>query len=270
MWRRASSASACRAAAFLCSHGPQQHQHQRQADQDRHDRGERRGRQDEQQQCPDHRPDERHRREPPQGRPVPLQLGTVAVDPGETAGDEPHRVGHVGHDRRVAEQQQHGEGDEGAGADDGVDGPGQHPGDQQRDDLHDGHPVTLATGDRVFAGWLSSGPCGPLGVALHRTVQRERRRRGLRGRRVDQSAVALGGPRLERPAPAGDAGGVTLGLGAGACRLLTRLGKGPGGVLQHGVVERGEQGLAGVDPPRPPPPRPGRPGRCRRGRCRCP
>ena len=32
-------------------------------------------RQDEQQQCPDHRPDERHRREPPQGRPVPRQLG---------------------------------------------------------------------------------------------------------------------------------------------------------------------------------------------------
>ena len=134
--------------------------------------------------------------------------------------------------------------------------PAASPRARMRDDLDDGHPVTLATGDRVSTGWLAQDRAGPSGPSAP----------GRPG--------ACGAPAARPAARAGDrrAGGstgppspwVARGWSGRPGWRRRRSGprprrwsvppphaprRGPGRVLQHGVVERGRAGgCAGVDP----------------------
>jgi hypothetical protein len=100
---------------------PGRHQQTGEQDQGRDDGVEDVARQDQQEGAAGCRAEAGRARQPGAAPLLADQLGPVSPDGADVAEDEPDGVGDVGGDRRVADRQQHREGDERTGADDRVD-----------------------------------------------------------------------------------------------------------------------------------------------------
>ena len=108
-------------------------------DEDRDDRRERGGRQDEERAAPPKRAEQRPGAEPQRARALARELPPVADRPRDRARHEADRVRDVRGDRGIAEGGPHREGDQGAAADHRVDGPSRQPREADGEDLADIH-----------------------------------------------------------------------------------------------------------------------------------
>ena len=123
--------------------GLDEHHHHRHADQRGDDRLERLRRQHEQQDRADQAAARRRRAEPDDPPPLALQFGAVAVHAAGHAGHQAHVVAHVREHRGIPEGEQRREGDQRAGADDGVDRARRQPGREDGEGLEEWHTITL-------------------------------------------------------------------------------------------------------------------------------
>jgi hypothetical protein len=122
----------------------QDDEHERDRDEDGHDCLEGRGREDEQQDRAGRPAQQRGGAQPQHPPPLALELAAIADRARDRPGHQPDRVRHVRGYRRVAECEQHREGDEGPAADHRVDRPGREPGEADGDDLADVHVMRAA------------------------------------------------------------------------------------------------------------------------------
>ncbi len=98
-------------------------------------------------------PEHRHRAQPQRRRALARELAPVADRAGDRPGNEADGVRDVGRDRRVAEGEQHREGDQRAAAHDGVDRARGHPRQGDADDLAEAQVVfAIALGVGGSAG----------------------------------------------------------------------------------------------------------------------
>ena len=125
---------------------------QRDGDEDRHDRLERRGRQDEQQHGAGRPAEQGGRAEAQHAPALALELAPVADGAGHRARHEADGVRHVGRDRRVAEGEQHREGDQRPAADHRVDRPRRESGEADGDHLAEVHRGILGARGRARTG----------------------------------------------------------------------------------------------------------------------
>ena len=115
------------------------HEHQRQHDEDRDDGLEGALGQVEEQRGPDDAAHHRGREQQRQAPALAAQLAPVAPRTRHPAGHEADGVADGGRQRRVPQGHERGEGDEGAGPDDGVDGAGPQARDEDQGHLEPGH-----------------------------------------------------------------------------------------------------------------------------------
>ena len=121
--------------------GLEDHQHHRQQDQHRDHAVEHRARQREQEHPTGDPADERGRAEDHRAAALTAELAPVADRAAHAAEADAHRVADVGDDRRVADGEQGGEGDERARAHDRVDGAGEETGADHEQRFEDRHGV---------------------------------------------------------------------------------------------------------------------------------